>query len=136
MRVKVKLKSRNPGHLPLLLASRLSILRCFPLPSHPHSRFSLRCSLIFRFALRTLAKSPGFAAVAIATLAIAIGVNSAIFSLVNGVMLRPLVPDKPEEVVNLFTARKEANRDYRQFSLRRIRRAARSRTPSSAMSPR
>lgn len=69
-----------------------------------------------RFALRTLAKSPGFAAVAIVTLAVAIGVNSAIFSIVNGVMLRPVVPYKPQEVVNLFTARKQANRDYRQFS--------------------
>ena len=66
-----------------------------------------------RFALRMLAKSPGFAAVAIATLAVAIGVNSAIFSIVNGVMLRPIAPP---EVVNLFTARKAANRDYRQFS--------------------
>ena len=69
-----------------------------------------------RFALRTLVKSPGFTAVAIATLAIAIGVNTAIFSLVNSLMLRPTVPYKPAEVVNIFTARKEANRDYRQFS--------------------
>ena len=69
-----------------------------------------------RFALRTLVKSPGFTAVAIATLAIAIGVNFAIFSLVNGLFLRPLVPYKPAEVVNIFTARKAANRDYRQFS--------------------
>jgi predicted permease len=69
-----------------------------------------------RFALRTLAKSPGFAAVAIVTLAIALGVNSAVFSIVNGLMLRPVVRYRPHEVVNLFTARKQANRDYRQFS--------------------
>jgi len=69
-----------------------------------------------RFAVRTLAKAPGFATVAIITLAIAIGVNAAIFSIVNGVMLRPVVSEKPKEVVNIFTARKEANRDYRQFS--------------------
>ncbi len=69
-----------------------------------------------RFALRTLGKSPGFSAVAIATLALAIGVNSAIFSIVNCIMLRPVVPLQPEQVVNIFTARKEANRDYRQFS--------------------
>jgi predicted permease len=69
-----------------------------------------------RYAFRTLARSPGFTAVAIATLAIAIGVNSAIFSLVDGLMLRPMIPYKPAEVVNLFTARKEANRDYRSFS--------------------
>jgi predicted permease len=70
----------------------------------------------FRYAFRTLAKSPGFSVVAIATLAIAIGVNTAIYSLVNGLLLRPLVPYKPAEVVNIFTARKEANRDYRAFS--------------------
>jgi len=69
-----------------------------------------------RFAFRTLAKSPGFSVVAIATLAIAIGVNTAIFSLVNGLMLRPMVPYKPAEVVNIFTARKQADRDFRPFS--------------------
>jgi predicted permease len=69
-----------------------------------------------RFALRSLAKSPGFTIVAVATLAIAIGVNTAIFSLVNTLMLRPIIPYKPSEVVNIFTARKEANRDYRAFS--------------------
>jgi predicted permease len=69
-----------------------------------------------RFAFRSLAKSPGFTAIAIATLAIAIGVNTAIYSLVNGLILRPLVPYKPAEVVNIFTVRKAANRDYRSFS--------------------
>jgi len=69
-----------------------------------------------RFALRLLAKSPGFTAIAVCTLALAIGVNSAIFSLVNGLILKPVVLEKPEEVVGVFTARKEASRDYRQFS--------------------
>ena len=70
----------------------------------------------FRYSLRTLGKSPGFVAVATVTLALAIGVNSAIFSLVNGLILRPVVPKRPAEVVSVFTARKEASRDYRQFS--------------------
>src|ERR1041384_4013590 len=70
----------------------------------------------FRFAFRQLIKTPGFPIVAITTLALAIGVNSAIFALINGVVLRPMVPVKPEEVVNVFTARQNASHDYRQFS--------------------
>jgi len=70
----------------------------------------------FRFAFRQLVKTPGFTIVAVITLALAIGVNSAIFALINGVVLRPMVPVKPEEVVNVFTARQNANHDYRQFS--------------------
>ena len=70
----------------------------------------------FRFALRQLCKSPGFTSVAILTLALGIGVNSAMFALVNGVVLRPMIPLRAEEVVNVFTARQNATRDYRQFS--------------------
>ena len=70
----------------------------------------------FRFALRQLRKSPGFTCTAIMTLALGIGVNSAIFALVNGVVLRPMVPLRPTEVVNIFTARQNTNHDYRQFS--------------------
>ena len=75
----------------------------------------------FRFAFRQLIKTPGFTIVAVITLALAIGVNSAIFALINGVVLRPMVPVKPEEVVNVFTARQNANHDYRQFSYNEFR---------------
>ena len=70
----------------------------------------------FKFALRQLIKAPGFTAVAVFTLALAIGVNSAIFAIVNGVILKPVVPVRPAEVVNVFTARQSASKDYRQFS--------------------
>jgi putative ABC transport system permease protein len=70
----------------------------------------------FKFAVRQLLKSPGFTAVAVLTLALAIGVNSAIFALINSVVLHPMVPVRPHEVVNVFNCRQNANHDYRQFS--------------------
>src|SRR5882724_8035457 len=52
-----------------------------------------------RYGFRSLVKNPGFAAVAILTLALGIGANTAIFSVVNGVLLKPLPFDHPEEIV-------------------------------------
>src|SRR5438128_536296 len=75
----------------------------------------------FKFAFRQLLKSPGFTSVAVMTLALAIGVNSAIFALINSVVLHPMVPLRPEEVVNVFNCRQNANHDYRQFSYNEFR---------------
>jgi hypothetical protein len=55
-----------------------------------------------RYALRTLIARPGFSAVVIATLGLGIGINSAIFTLVNAVMLKPLPVHAPEDVVNIY----------------------------------
>ncbi|MFZ1013586.1 MAG: ABC transporter permease, partial [Terracidiphilus sp.] len=54
-----------------------------------------------RFGMRTLRRSPGFAAVAILTLALGIGANTAAFSLIDAVMLRMLPVNRPDELLQL-----------------------------------
>jgi putative ABC transport system permease protein len=55
-----------------------------------------------RYAVRTFTKQPGFVAVAVLTLALGIGANSAIFSVIYGVLLKPLALKEPERVVKLW----------------------------------
>src|SRR5690348_18499106 len=55
----------------------------------------------FRFALRTLRQRAGFAAVALATLALGIGATTVMFTVINGVLLKPLSYPDPERLVTL-----------------------------------
>ena len=60
-----------------------------------------------RYAVRTFLKKPGFAAVTIATLALGIGATTAVFSVVNGVLLRPLPFPDSDRIVRIWSANPE-----------------------------
>jgi len=62
-----------------------------------------------RFALRWLRRSPAFALVAIASLAIGIGFNTALFTLVDALLFRPLPVERPERLVDVFTSGGDAD---------------------------
>ena len=63
----------------------------------------------FRFAVRSLLKPPGFTVVAIATMAIAIGACTSLFSVLQAVVLRPLPYPEPDSLVSLWAINRERN---------------------------
>lgn len=69
-----------------------------------------------KFAWRHVWREPRFTVLAVVSLAVAIGVNAAIFSVVNGFLLRPTVARDPERYVGLFQTTRDAARAFQPFS--------------------
>ena len=69
-----------------------------------------------RYGVRMLAKNPGFSAVAILVLALGIGANSAIFSLVNAILLKPRPIPRPGELVGVYNERTTPPGGFRALS--------------------
>ena len=74
-----------------------------------------------KFGVRLLAKTPGFTVVAALSLALGIGANTTIFTLVNAVLLNPLPVEDPSQLVSVFTT-DERNRGSRPATSCRPRR--------------
>ncbi|MGH8095252.1 MAG: ABC transporter permease [Chthoniobacterales bacterium] len=69
-----------------------------------------------KFAFRMLLKSPGFSAIAIFTLALGIGVNTSVFSLVHTMLFKPPDYEQPAEIVQLFSQDSKNPKSFRGFS--------------------
>ena len=91
---------------------RFFILNLPALPVHLQSR---PFPDDLRFAFRQLLKSPGFTVLAVLTLALGIGLNTAIFSLINDLFLRGLPFKEPDRLVDLYPSSKD--RDFEDFAI-------------------
>src|SRR5947209_15001187 len=71
-----------------------------------------------RFAFRQLVKSPGFSLLAVITLALGIGLNTAIFSLINDLFLKGLPFQEPDRVLHILTRGKDRTDDFQMSAPR------------------
>src|SRR5215213_3675663 len=69
-----------------------------------------------RYAVRTLLRQPGFAAVAVVTLALGIGANTAIFSVIDAALLRSLPYREPGRLVHLWETKRSRDFEQREAS--------------------
>ena len=85
-------------------------------PTGRHAMFWDNLRSDIRFTLRQATRAPGFTSLAVAALALGIGANSAVFSVVNGVLLRPLPYHEPERLVMVWSDNRNEGRSLNVVS--------------------
>src|SRR3974390_1262545 len=70
----------------------------------------------FTSAVRQWSKSPGFTAIAVMVLALGIGANATIFSIINSMLLKPIQVSHPEQLVRVYQHDHDNPNEYNQFS--------------------
>src|SRR5438445_7066926 len=86
------------------------------------------------YALRTLRKKPGFTAVALVTLALGIGATTVMFTVINGVLLKPLSYPEPDRLVTLHEQREKYGEwPFAYFNFVDCKRESRSLAPKAAV---